>query len=150
MTTAITFSWLRLEGLGLITVALGLGLSVQLPAVYFALILLFLNLDQYFIALSGTIIGVSVILATISCSISEDWHDSDIPTIHKVISWSTFFSFIYLVGFFLFFILETYFPPEYRNLVPEQRYLSAITLALILIGISSFVIYKTKHFFKES
>ncbi|MHA2224277.1 MAG: hypothetical protein ACXAC8_03690 [Candidatus Hodarchaeales archaeon] len=150
MTTVIKFSWFRFEGLGLITVALGLGLFVQLPVTYFAFMLLFLNLDQYFIALSGTIIGVSVILATLSCSISEDWNESDIPTMQKVVTWSTLFSFIYLIGFFLFFILETSFSLEYRNLEPAQRYFSAITLAMILIGISSIIIYKTKNFFNES
>ncbi|MHA2329166.1 MAG: hypothetical protein ACXACR_11660 [Candidatus Hodarchaeales archaeon] len=150
MTTVIKFSWFRFEGLGLITVALGLGLFVQLPVTYFAFMLLFLNLDQYFIALSGTIIGVSVILATLSCSISEDWNESDIPTMQKVVTWSTLFSFIYLIGFFLFFILETSLSLEYRNLEPAQRYFSAITLAMILIGISSIIIYKTKNFFNES
>ncbi|MFX0015589.1 MAG: hypothetical protein ACFFB2_11595 [Promethearchaeota archaeon] len=147
MTTAVQFSWRRLEGLGLIIVALGWGFLAQFPPAFFALTLLYFDLETYFIAFFGTLIGTSIILATISCSLTEDWDDSTIPTLKSITTFSMILTLIFLGGFFLFFILEPFFPPEFTNLVPSQRYFSAITLSLAIIGITTFFIYKTKKFF---
>lgn len=149
MATATQFSWSRLEGLGLISAALGCGFLAQLPPTYFTLSLLYLNLETYFIALIGTLIGTSIILATISCSLAEDWDDFNIPNLKNVITFSFFFALVYIGGFFLFYILEPIFPPEFTNLVPSQRYFSAIALALTSVGVITFLIYIFKKFFQE-
>ena len=149
MTTAPQFSWSRLEGLGLIAAALGCGFLAQLPPTYFALSLLYLNLETFFIALIGTLLGTCIILATISCSLAEDWNDLIVPNLKNVITFSFFFTLVYIGGFFLFFFIEPIFPPEFTNLVPSQRYFSAIALALTSVGIITFLTYKFKKFFQE-
>jgi hypothetical protein len=55
-------------------------------------------------------------------------------------------SMIFIFGFFVFFLLEPFFPPDFSNLDPTQRYYSAMTIALIFIGVATFIIYKTKNF----
>lgn len=149
MTTAPQFSWSRLEGLGLIAAALGCGFLAQLPPTYFALSLLYLNLETFFIALIGTLLGSCIILATISCSLAEDWNDFIEPNLKNVTTFSFFFTLVYIGGFFLFFLFEPIFPPEFTNLVPSQRYFSAIALALTSVGIITFLTYKFKKFFQE-
>lgn len=151
MTTIaiVRYSWLRLEGYGLIASALGYGILAQLPPAYFALALLYLDLEEYFIAMGGTILGGGIILGTISCSIAEDWNDSTIPTLKRVTTTSLIFSSIFLIGFFLFFLVEPIFPTDFRNLHPTQRYFSAIALGLALVGVITFVIYKTRSIFKH-
>ena len=149
MTAAVQFSWSRLEGLGLIATALGWGLFAQFPPTFFALTLLTINLEQYFLAICGTIFGSCVILATLACSLAEDWRDLAIPTMKSVTTTSIILLLIFICGFFIFFIVEPFFPPDFTNLDPMQRYFSAMALALILIGVVTFTIYKTKNFFTE-
>ncbi len=147
MTTVVQFSWSRLEGLGLITVALGWGFLAQLPPIFFTLTLLHFSLEKYFIAMTGTILGTSIILATLSCSLAEDWDDLTFPTVRNVTTSSLSLIFIFLCGFFLFFLLEPIFPSEFTNLDSTQRYFSAMALALSLVGIFTFMVYKAKSFF---
>lgn len=146
MTAVVQFSWLRLEGLGLIAVALGWAFITQLPIIFFALTFLVINLEVYFLAICGTFFGSSVILATIGCSLAEDWNETTIPTLKSVTTSSLILSMIFIIGFIVFFLLEPFFPPDFSNLDPTQRYYSAMTLALILIGVATFIIYKTKNF----
>ncbi|MFX0183976.1 MAG: hypothetical protein ACFE95_12910 [Candidatus Hodarchaeota archaeon] len=147
MTTVVQFSWRRWEGLGLITAALGLGLAAQIPPVFFALALLYFDLEKYALAMIGTVLGASIILATISCSIAEDWNPSDIPTLKTVITSACLFVLVFLCGFFVFFVMQPFFPPEFTELDPTQRYFSAMTLALSLVGLFTAFIYKSKGFF---
>ncbi|MFW9905746.1 MAG: hypothetical protein ACFFFH_15540 [Candidatus Thorarchaeota archaeon] len=149
MTTVVQFSWSRLEGLGLIAVALGWGFLAQFPPVFFTLTLLGIDLETYFLPICGTIFGSSVILATIACSLAEDWKENNIPTLKSVSTTSFILLIIFHFGFFLFFLLEPFFPPDFSNLDPTQRYFSAMALALILIGVITFIIYKSKNFFTE-
>ncbi|UCE13050.1 MAG: hypothetical protein JSV04_12765 [Candidatus Heimdallarchaeota archaeon] len=151
MTTIalVRYSWLRLEGLGLIFTALGYGILTQLPPAYFALALLYLDLEEYFIAMAGTILGGGIILGTLSCSLAEDWNESIIPNLRRITTTSFIFSSIFLIGFFLFFLTEPIFPTDFRNLHPTQRYFSAIGLGLALVGVTTFVIYKTRSIFKQ-
>ena len=149
MTAVVQFSWSRLEGLGLIAIALGWGFLAQFPPTFFALTLLTINLETYLLAVCGIVFGSSVILATIACSLAEDWNENDTPTLKSVTTFSFILLLIFLIGFFLFFLLEPFFPPDFSNLDPTQRYFSAMTLALILIGVVTFIIYKAKNFFTE-
>jgi hypothetical protein len=149
MTTVVQFSWSRLEGLGLIAVALGWGFFAQFPPTFFALTLLAINLETYFLAICGTIFGSSVILATIACSLAEDWNENNIPTLKSVTTTSFILLLFFLFGFFLFFLSEPLFPPDFSNLDPTQRYFSAMAVALILIGVVTFIVYRTKNFFTE-
>ncbi len=149
MATAVQFSWSRLEGLGLIAAALGWGFLAQLPPTYFTLTLLYFNLETYFIAMGGTVLGTSIILATISCSLAEDWNDSTIPNLKSVTTSSLFLTSILISGFFLFFLVEPLFPPEFKDLVPSQRYFSAMTLALTLVGVATFIVYRAKNLFNK-
>jgi hypothetical protein len=149
MTTVVQFSWSRLEGIGLIAVALGWGFFAQFPPTFFALTLLAINLETYLLAICGTIVGSSVILATIACSLAEDWNENNIPTLKNVTTTSFILLLIFLFGFFLFFLLEPLFPPDFSNLDPTQRYFSAMAVALILIGVVTFIVYRTKNFFTE-
>ncbi|MFX0172826.1 MAG: hypothetical protein ACFE9L_12990 [Candidatus Hodarchaeota archaeon] len=147
MTAVVQFSWNRLEGVGLIAVALGIGLLAQIPPVFFSLVLLYLNLENFLIALIGTILGTTIILATISCSIAEDWISQDIPTLKSVMSSAILTVLIFLFGFFIFFVLQPLFPPEFTDLDAAQRYFSAMTLGLSLVGIFTVFVYKGKSFF---
>lgn len=149
MTAIVQFSWRRLEGLGLIVVALGIGLFAQIPPIFFALALLYFDLEKYLLAMTGTVLGASIILAAISCSIAEDWISSDIPTLKTVITSAILFVLIFLSGFFIFFALQPFFPPEFTELDATQRYFSAMALALSLVGISTAIIYKSKRFFEK-
>ncbi|UCG03700.1 MAG: hypothetical protein JSW11_06875 [Candidatus Heimdallarchaeota archaeon] len=149
MTAIVQFSWSRLEGLGLIAAALGWGLLAQFPPTFFTLTLLTIDFEQYFLAIIGTIFGSSVILATIACSLAEDWNDSTTPTLKSVTTSSLILFIIFICGFFIFFLIEPLFPPDFSNLDPTQRYFSAMTLALTLIGVATFIIYKSKGFFTE-
>ena len=149
MATAVQFSWSRLEGLGLIAAALGWGFLAQLPPTYFTLTLLYFNLETYFIAMCGTLLGTSIILATISCSLTEDWNDSTIPNLKSVTTSSLFLTSIFISGFFLFFLVEPFFPPDFKDMVPTQRYFSAMTLALTLVGVATFIVYRIKNLFNK-
>ncbi len=149
MATAVQFSWSRLEGLGLIAAALGWGFLAQLPPTYFTLTLLYFNLETYFIAMGGTLLGTSIILATISCSLTEDWNDSTIPNLKSVTTSSLFLTSIFISGFFLFFLVEPFFPPDFKDMVPTQRYFSAMTLALTLVGVATFIVYRIKNLFNK-
>jgi hypothetical protein len=148
MTSVIQFSWSRLEGIGLIIASLGIGLMAQIPPILFALILLYLDFEKYFIAISGTILGSSIILATISCSIVEDWDESSIPELKSIITISLAYLVFFLLGFFSFFLIEQFLPPEAANISPEQRYFSAMAIALFIVGIITVAIYKGKTFFR--
>ncbi|MFX0052573.1 MAG: hypothetical protein ACFFAJ_01750 [Candidatus Hodarchaeota archaeon] len=147
MTAVVQFSWNRLEGVGLIAVALGIGLIAQIPPVFFSLALLYLNLQKFLIALIGMVLGASIILAAISCSIAEDWISPDIPTLKSVMSSAILTVLIFLFGFFIFFVLQPLFPPEFTDLDAAQRYFSAMTLGLSLVGILTVLVYKGKSFF---
>ncbi|MFX1517026.1 MAG: hypothetical protein ACFFC6_12050 [Promethearchaeota archaeon] len=149
MTAVVQFSWSRLEGLGLIAVALGWAIIAQFPLTFFALTFLAINIEVYLIAIMGTIFGSSIILATIACSLAEDWNETVIPNLKSVTTSSLILLIIFLAGFFVFFLLEPFFPPEFTNLDPTQRYYSAMAIALTLIGVATFIIYKVKNFFAE-
>ncbi len=149
MTVVVQFSWSRLEGLGLIAAALGWGFLAQIPPTFFAVVLLYFDFETYFIAIGGTILGASVILATITCSLTEDWNDTALPSLKGVTSFSIIFTLIFLSGFFLFFFVEPIFPPELSDLEPGQRYFSAMALALTIVGIATVIIYKVKEFLQE-
>jgi hypothetical protein len=147
MTAVVQFSWNRLEGVGLITVALGIGVLAQIPPVFFSLVLLYLNLQKFLIAMIGMVVGTSIILASISCSIAEDWLSPDIPTLKSVMSSTILTVLIFLFGFFIFFVLQPLFPPEFTDLDAAQRYFSAMALGLSLVGIFTVVVYKGRSFF---
>ncbi|MFX0123034.1 MAG: hypothetical protein ACFFAE_05305 [Candidatus Hodarchaeota archaeon] len=149
MTTVVQFSWSRLEGLGLIATAIGWGFLAQFPPTFFTLTFLNINLEQFFLAIGGTILGSSIILATLACSLAEDWNESTVPTLKSVTTSSLILSLIFLIGFFSFFLAEPLFPPDFSNLDPTQRYFSAMTLTLTLISVVTFLIYKAKSFFAE-
>jgi hypothetical protein len=149
LTTVVQFSWFRLEGLSLIGITLGIGFLIQIPTIFFALVLLFLNLEQFFIAFFGTIIGSSIIQAAISCSTAEDWFPSETPSLKTVATTSIFFAIVFIIGFFSFFVLETIFPPEISDLSPTQRYFSAMALALLLVGLITVLIYRVRSYFEK-
>ncbi|NHJ02742.1 MAG: hypothetical protein EAX86_11440 [Candidatus Heimdallarchaeota archaeon] len=151
MTTAVQFDWRRIEGKGLILASLGWSLLAQIPVVFWGIILLNLDLNEYFIGVIGTIIGVVIILATLSCTLAEDWDPFQIPTLKKVVSFSSIYILLYLVTFFGFFIIiEDLIPLGFigGGLNPEQRYFGAIFLALTIIAIVTFSYYKLKQFLR--
>ncbi|MHA2074080.1 MAG: hypothetical protein ACXACU_09750 [Candidatus Hodarchaeales archaeon] len=157
MNTITPFSWLRIEGIGLIFTALGWGLLTQIPVLFWALTLLYVDFNIFLVTIFGTTISVSIILATLSCSLAEDWNESYQPDIKRIITTSLFYNLIFLIGFFLFFLLETVlfneflienFPLEFIGLNSEQRYLSAIAFGLGLAALLTFAIYKGRNLFK--
>ena len=148
MTVAVQFSWSRLEGIGLIISALGWAFATQIPVLFWALTLLYIDINEYLIAIMGTTTGMSIILTTLSCSLTEDWNESVAPDFKRVVSTSLFYSFLYLFGFFLFFLFEPVFPSEISNLGSAQRYFSAIIVGLGLVGIVTVLIHKVKDFFR--
>jgi hypothetical protein len=148
MTVVVQFSWSRLEGIGLIISALGWAFLTQLPLLFWALTLLYIDINEYLIAIIGTTLGMSIILATLSCSLTEDWNKSVAPDFKRVVSASLFYSFLFFLGFFLFFLFETIFPSEFSNLGSAQRYFSAISAGLGLTGIATLLIHKVKDFFR--
>lgn len=148
MTTVVQFSWTRLEGLGLILSALGWGLLAQLPVLFWALTLLYVDFDKYLIAIIGTTAGISIILTVFSCSLVEDWNKSIIPDFKRVISTSLFYAFLFLIGFFMFFFFEPIFPSDFSNLESAQRYFSATAVGLILVVTVTILIYKVRSYFQ--
>ncbi len=148
MALTVQFSWSRLEGVGLIISAFGWALITQLPVLFWALTLLHIDISDYLIAIIGTTLGISVILTTLSCSLTEDWNTSITPDFKRVITASLFYSFLFLSGFFLFFFFEPIFPSEFSNLGSAQRYFSSITAGLGLTGIVTVLIHKIKDFFR--
>ncbi|MFX0084163.1 MAG: hypothetical protein ACFFAU_00700 [Candidatus Hodarchaeota archaeon] len=148
MAVTVQFSWLRLEGIGLIISAFGWALITQLPVLFWALALLYIDISNFLIAIIGITLGMGIILATLSCSLTEDWNTSIAPDFKRVITASLFYSFLFLLGFFLFFLFEPIFPSEFSNLGSAQRYFSAITVGLGLAGIVTVLIHKVKDFFR--
>lgn len=148
MTTVVQFSWTRLEGLGLILSALGWGLLAQLPGLFWALTLLYVDFDKYLIAIIGTTAGISIILTVFSCSLVEDWNKSITPDFKKVISASLFYAFLFLIGFFMFFFFEPIFPSDFSNLESAQRYFSATAVGLVLVVTATVLIYKARSYFQ--
>jgi hypothetical protein len=152
MSTVVQFSWSRLDGIGLILAAFGLTLVAQIPLTLFALILLNFELETYFIAMTGTILGGSIVLTTIVCTISEDWWiqpSATPPTLQRVLTLTIVFILIFLGGFLLFFIVEPSFPPEIRALSAFQRFFSAYFSALILIGVLILGVNRIRQFFSD-
>ncbi len=157
MTTVTPFSWLRIEGIGLIITALGWGLLTQIPILFWVFTLLYLDINVFLATIFGTTISVSIILATLSCSLAEDWNEVNQPDMKKVMTTSLFYNLFFLLGFFMFFLLETFFineflletfPLDFIDLNSEQRYLSAIAFGLVLPALGTFAIYKFSNFFR--
>jgi hypothetical protein len=98
-------------------------------------------------AMLGTVIGSSIILSAISCSTAEDWFPSKVPSLKTVATTSVFFAIVFIIGFFCFFALETFFPPEISDLNPTQRYFSAMVLALLLVGLVTVLINRARNYF---
>jgi len=147
MSNISQFSWTRLEGIGLIITALGITLLSQLPPTYFAFMLLNFDFDVHFLAMIGTILGSTIIIASIACSLTEDWDESRLPSLKTTINASLAVTLIFLIGFFFFFIMQSNFPEEIQNLDPNQRYLSAYTTGLTLVAIITFSFYKLRAYF---
>ena len=146
MSTISNFSWTRKEGIGLILTALGIALVSQIPPTYFTLFWLEFDLERYFLTMVGVIIGSIILLAAISCSLTEDWDNSISPTIRSIANSSFILTFLFIFGFFIFFVLQPNFPPEMRELDANQRYLAAYTTGLSLIAIVLVIFYKGRAF----
>jgi hypothetical protein len=149
MSTISQFSWKRIEGIGLILSSLGIALLSQIPPTYFTLHLLDFNLEVYFLTMTGVIIGTMILLSAISCSLTEDWDNNESPTLKSTVNISFILSILFLIGFFVFFILQPSFPPEIQDLDTNQRYLAAYTTGLSLIGVLVVIFYKGRAFFSR-
>lgn len=147
MNNASQFSWTRLEGIGLIITALGITLLSQLPPTYFAFMVLNFDFDIYFLAMIGTILGSTIIITSVACSLTEDWDDTQLPSLRTTVNLSLTVTIIFLFGFFIFFILQSNFPAEIQNLDSSQRYLSAYTTGLTLLAIITIAFYKLRPYF---
>lgn len=157
MTTVTPYSWLQIEGIGLLITSLAWGLLTQIPILFWVFTLLYLDINTFLVAIFGTTIGVSIILTTLSCSLAEDWNEENQPDMKNIVTASLFYNLLFLLGFFMFFLLETYFineflsktfPLEFIGLNSEQRYLSAISFGLGLPALVTFAIYKIRNFFR--
>ena len=149
MSTISHFSWTRMEGIGLILTSLGIALISQIPPTFFTLNLLEFDLEAYFLTMVGVIVGTIILLTAISCSLTEDWDDSKSPTLKIILNFSLIITFLFILGFFIFFVLQPSFPPEIRNLETNQRYLAAYTTGLSLIAILLVIFYKGRAFFNR-
>lgn len=149
MSTISHFSWTRMEGIGLILTSLGIALISQIPPTFFTLNLLEFDLEAYFLTMVGVIVGTIILLTAISCSLTEDWDDSKSPTLNTILNFSLIITFLFILGFFIFFVLQPSFPPEIRNLETNQRYLAAYTTGLSLIAILLVIFYKGRAFFNR-
>lgn len=147
MNNASQFSWTRLEGIGLIITALGITLLSQLPPTYFAFMVLNFDFDIYFLAMIGTILGSTIIITSVACSLTEDWDDTQLPSLRTTVNLSLTVTIIFLFGFFIFFILQSNFPAEIQNLDSSQRYLSAYATGLTLLAIITIAFYKLRPYF---
>jgi len=147
MNNASQFSWTRLEGIGLIITALGITLLSQLPPTYFAFMVLNFDFDIYFLAMIGTILGSTIIITSIACSLTEDWDETQLPSLRTTVNLSLTVTIIFLFGFFIFFILQSNFPAEIQNLDSSQRYLSAYATGLTLVAIITIAFYKLRAYF---
>ncbi len=149
MSTPTYFSWTRLEGIGLITTALGIAFLFQLPSIFFSFLLLQFDINTYFISMIGVVVGTSIILTALSCSLSEDWNELETPTLQYIVSSSLIIASIFIIGFFTFFILlQPNFPPEISELSANQRYLSAHFTGLTFVAIFIAFFYKVRVYFK--
>lgn len=149
MSTISLFSWTRMEGIGLILSSLGIALISQIPPTFFAFQLLEFDLELYFLTIAGVILGTVIFLTAVSCSLTEDWDKSTSPTLKSVITTSFLITFLFTLGFFIFFVLQPSFPPELRVLDTNQRYLAAYTTGLSLIIILLALFYKGRAFFSR-
>ncbi len=147
MSDISNFSWTRLEGIGLILTAIGIALLSHFPPTYFAFMLLNFDFDIHFLAMIGTIIGSTIIIVSIACSLTEDWDKSRLPSLRSTVNASLIVTVIFLFGFFSFFILQPNFPLEIRNLDSNQRYLSAYATGLTLVSIITIAFYKLRSYF---
>jgi len=89
MSNISNFSWTRLEGIGLIITAVGITLLSQLPPTYFAFMLLNFDFDIHYLAMIGTIIGSTIFIVSISCSLTEDWDNSRLPSLRSTVKIQT-------------------------------------------------------------
>ncbi|MHA2107528.1 MAG: hypothetical protein ACW99R_07500 [Candidatus Hodarchaeales archaeon] len=149
MSTISNFSWTRMEGIGLILTALGIAIISQIPSTFFVLYWLEFDLDSYLLTMTGVVLGTTILLTTISCSLTEDWDKSKFPTLKTIINTSLILTFLSIFGFFIFFVLQPSFPPEMRELDINQRYLAAQVLGLTLIAILMVIFYKGRAFFSR-
>ena len=150
MTTVSQFSWTRLEGIGLIATALGIAFLFQLPSIFFSFLLLQFDINTHVISMIGVVVGLSIILTSFSCSLSEDWNEFETPTLQFVVTSSLIISSIFVIGFFTFFVfLQPNLPPEILELSSNQRYLSAQFTGLIFVAIYIIYFYKVRGYFKR-
>ena len=147
MSNISNFSRTRLEGIGLIITAVGITLLSQLPPTYFAFMLLNFDFDIHYLAMIGTIIGSTIFIVSISCSLTEDWDNSRLPSLRSTVNASLIVALIFLFGFFIFFILQPSFPLEIRDLDSNQRYLTAYAIGLTLVGLITIAFYKFRSYF---
>ena len=149
---AVQFSWFRQDGVGLILAAFGLSFLAQIPLAFFALLLLNFELETHIVAMTGTLIGVSIVLTTIICSLSEDWWTSPSaspPSLQRILSLTILFIFTFIGGFLIFFFAESLFPVEISELSAFQRFFSAYFFALILIAVFILGVNRIRDFFTD-
>ena len=109
MSTVTKFSWTRLEGIGLIFTAFGITLLFQIPPVFFSFLLLQFDLNAYYLSIIGLVVGTSIILTTISCSLSEDLNPSESPSLQSIVNSSLVIGGAFVIGYFLFFMFFSIF-----------------------------------------
>jgi hypothetical protein len=139
-----------MEGIGLIATALGIAFLFQLPVLLFTFLLLQFDINSYLITLVGVVLGTSLILAVIACSLSEDWDSSKAPTLQYTVSSSLVLAFLFILGFFFFImLLQPNLPPDIREMSTNQRFLAGYTAGLGFVAIFVVFFYRGREFFKR-
>ena len=150
MSTITQFSWTRMEGIGLIATALGIAFLFQLPVLFFNFLLLQFDLNSYLFTLVGVVLGTSIILTAISCSLSEDWDTSKAPTLQYTVSSSLVIVLLFITGFFFFImLLQPNLPLDIREMSTNQRFLTGYATGLIFVAVFVAFFYKGREFFKR-
>ena len=150
MSTITQFSWTRMEGIGLIATALGIAFLFQLPVIFFNFLLLQYDINTQYITLVGVVLGTSIILAVISCSLSEDWNSLKAPNLQYTVSTSLILASLFIFGFFFFImLLQPNLPPDIREMSTNQRFLVGYTTGLSFVAIFVVIFYKGRDFLKK-
>jgi len=137
----------KVELLGLSSIVIGWEILVHLPVIFFSLELIQLNLSDFYLGFLVSLFGSIIILSTLIVSFPEDWKIGPEITERNYIFSTIYFSAIFIIGFFGFFLIEPIMFRDFLPLEPQQRFLGSLFLGLLISGIGYYSPVKFREIF---
>jgi len=137
----------KVELIGISSIVFGWEILVHLPVIFFSLELIQINLSEFSFGFLVSIFGSIVILSTLTVSFPDDWKKSrELSQKDHIIS-TIYFSAIFLIGFFGFFLIEPIMFADFIPLESQQRFLGALCSGILTSLLGYYIPVKARDLF---